>query len=80
MHEHLPLIISGLGGCGASAFIAKWAITKALADLAKLHDKVNHINETLAAISVRLENLAGLEEEILEHSKRLAYLDARSRK
>ena len=80
MHEHLPAILSGLGGCVASAIIAKWVITKALADLSKLTEKVNHINETLAAIAVRLETLSGLEEEISEQSKKVAYLEARSRK
>ena len=73
---HFDAIVSALGGCGATALVAKYFITKALADLSKLQEKIEVIDKSLAMISVRLEKLSEHEATILDHTKQIAFLEA----
>ena len=60
------LLLSALGGSGATALLARYAITKALRDLEKVSERVIAIDKQLAQIAVRLEKLSDHEQSIKE--------------
>jgi hypothetical protein len=71
---------SALGGCGLALAVARFFILRALGDLDDLSTKVHHISENLAAIAVRMEQLAEHDSSIREHAKKLAYLEGITKK
>lgn len=73
--EHADVLISAISGGALTALLAKYVITKALGDLGQLSDKVIHINQSLAGVSVRLEKLSEHDTTIKEHAKRIAYIE-----
>lgn len=76
----MDAVFSAIAGSVLVAILAKWAITKALRDLEKLSEKVQSILQSLAGISVKLEQLAHHEDILNEHTKKIVYLEAVSKK
>jgi hypothetical protein len=73
--EHADVVVSAICGGAFTALLAKYVVMKALHDLTELYDKVTHINQNLAAISVHLEKLSEHDTTIKEHAKRIAYIE-----
>lgn len=73
--EHTDVLVSAISGGGLAALLAKYVITKAIGDLKQVSEKVIHINQSLAEVSVRLEAIADHDTAIKEHAKRIAYIE-----
>lgn len=71
----MDIALSAIGGASAVAVVAKWAINRALGDLDKLSSAVGGIRENLAAVAVRLEDLARHAELLKEHDRKIAYFE-----
>lgn len=70
-----PAIGGVVGGCTLAGVIANYAIKKALSDLDSVVSKVHEIEKAMAAMFVRLNQLAEHEIMLREHSKKLAFYD-----
>lgn len=75
MNVHADAFISAFVGCGVAVALAKFAITKALADLDELMKKVNRLAEVLAATAVRLEKIAEHDLILKDHAKKIAFFE-----
>ncbi len=73
--EHADVLISAISGGALTALLAKYVISKTLADLNQIAEKVIHINQSLATMAVRLEKLEDHETSIKEHASRIARIE-----
>ncbi len=77
--DNLQTALSALGGGGIALIIAKWAISRALADLYLLRDKVGEIDKGLAEIAVQVREIGKHREILDQHTEKIAQL-GRSRR
>lgn len=55
---HVEPLIAALGGSGLTLLLARYVLSRALAELQRLADKVSELSLALAGVVVRLEKLA----------------------
>ncbi len=77
MEVNLDTTIGAMGGCGVAVAFARYAISKALADIVTLSEKVGMIREDLKVIQTRAEKIQEHERQLGEHAKQLARLEAK---
>lgn len=71
-----------LVGCGASASLIKYFVTKAaervLGKIDKLSEAVSYLDKSMAIIDAKLDSFDYMQISVNDHEKRLAVLDART--
>lgn len=71
----MDTFIAAFSGMSLSALLARWGIHRALSEFERMIEKIQHINEVLAAILVKLEKLAEHDTLLKEHSQKIAYFE-----
>lgn len=73
----IDTIMTALASGGISASIARLFISKSLADLEKVSDKIHDIGEQLSAIKEKLANNEKTYDMVFEHDRKIASLETK---